>query len=178
MAVRHTLLGLLSWEPMHGYRLRQVAQAYSWMYPMTNASVYPALHELERNGFIVHDTEVHNGRARKVYRITDRGRQELRRWLAVAPDSDASVRDQMLLKVSMLDDATLPAASEWLDAAIAEIRAQLAASISETPNETPNQYTRLSREYGHELLRLRLRLLERVRNIEPVEQAEHTASAC
>jgi DNA-binding PadR family transcriptional regulator len=174
MAIRHTLLGLLGWEPMHGYRLRQVAQAYSWMYPMTNASVYPALHELEREGFIVHDTEVHNGRARKVYRITDRGRGELRRWLAIAPEGEASLRDQMLLKVSMLDDTTLPAASGWLDDAIDQIRQQLADSIGEATDDTQTPYTRISREYGHELLRLRLRLLERVRE---VESSERSASA-
>lgn len=159
---------------MHGYRLRQVAQAYSWMYPMTNASVYPALHELERDGFIEHDTEVHNGRARKVYRITDRGRNELQRWLAVAPDVEASVRDQMLLKVSMLDDTTLPAAGEWLDEAIARIREDLAASIREAAEDEQSPYTQISREYGLELLRLRLRLLERVRN---VRSQEHAASA-
>jgi DNA-binding PadR family transcriptional regulator len=156
---------------MHGYRLRQVAQAYSWMYPMTNASVYPALHELERDGFIEHDTEVHNGRARKVYRITDRGRNELRRWLAAAPDADAAVRDQMLLKVSMLDETTLPAAGEWLDEAIGRIREELASSIREASDGDPSPYTRLSREYGLELMRLRLRLLERVRNVRPQERA-------
>ncbi len=159
---------------MHGYRLRQVAQAYSWMYPMTNASVYPALHELERDGFIEHDTEVHNGRARKVYRITDRGRNELHRWLAVAPDADASVRDQMLLKVSMLDDTTLPAAGEWLDAAIVQLRDELANAMRDTEDREHSPYTQLSREYGHELLRLRLRLLERVRS---VGSGEHAASA-
>ena len=102
MAVKHTLLGLLSWKPMHGYRLRKVAQAYSWMYPMTNASVYPALHELERDGFIEHDSEVHTGRARKVYRITDVGRSELRRWLSMSPDADSSIRDPLLLKVIII----------------------------------------------------------------------------
>jgi len=159
---------------MHGYRLRQVAQAYSWMYPMTNASVYPALHELEADGFIEHNTEVHNGRARKVYRITDRGQNELQRWLAIAPDGDASVRDQMLLKVSMLDDTSMPAAGAWLDEAIERIRDELTATLCESVDRDQSPYTQLSREYGLELLRLRLRLLERVRN---VPAAEHAATA-
>lgn len=159
---------------MHGYRLRQVAQAYTWMYPMTNASVYPALHELEADGFIQHDTEVHNGRARKVYRITERGRMELRRWLAIAPDVDASVRDQMLLKVSMLDDSSIPQASDWLDEAIGRIREELSLSLRRCDEVDQSPYTQLSREYGLELLRLRLRLLERVRNV-PV--ASHAATA-
>jgi len=141
---------------------------------MTNASVYPALHELERDGFIEHDTEVHNGRARKVYRITDRGRNELQRWLAVPPDVDASVRDQMLLKVSMLDETTLPAASDWLDQAIRQIREELASSIREVSSDEQSPYTQLSREYGLELMRVRLRLLERVRD---VESKRRTASA-
>ena len=162
MAVRHTLLGLLSWEPMHGYRLRQVAQAYSWMYPMTNASVYPALHELEAGGYIEHDSEVHNGRARKVYRITDAGRAELSGWLSTAPDTESSVRDPLLLKVSMLDEGDLPEASGWLAETACRIRSEIEHAEQDRGDQAGGTGTRLAREYGLELLRLRLRLLDRI----------------
>ena len=162
MAVRHTLLGLLSWEPMHGYRLRKVAQEYSWMYPMTNASIYPALHGLEGDGFVEHDTEVHNGRARKVYRITHGGRSELRRWLGEAPEFESASRDQMLLKISMLDDTVLPMAYNWLESAACTVREEIASTLNENGADAPGQYGHLTREYGLELLRVRLRFLERV----------------
>jgi len=162
MAVKHTLLGLLSWKPMHGYRLRQVAQAYSWMYPMTNASVYPALHELESAGFIEHESEVHNGRARKVYRITEAGRGELRSWLSQPPESDSSIRDPLLLKVSMLDDADLLDASDWLTETADRIRNEIAENEVRLARSGGATGTRLAGEYGLDLLRLRLRLLEGV----------------
>jgi len=147
---------------MHGYRLRQVAQAYSWMYPMTNASVYPALHELESDGYIEHESEVHNGRARKVYRITDAGREELRRWLSHPPDADSSIRDPLLLKVSMLDEADLLDAADWLSETAEQIRGAIAENEVRLAKSGGATGTRLAREYGLELLRLRLRLLERV----------------
>ena len=172
MAARHTLLGLLSWEPMHGYRLRQVAQAYAWIYPMTNASVYPALHELEADGFIEHDSEVHNGRARKVYRITDAGRVELSSWLTTAPDTESSVRDPLLLKVSMLGDSDLSNASGWLSATAGRIREEIEDTEQNLDHTTGGTGTQLAREYGLELLRLRLRLLDRV-----IEAGERPRSA-
>ena len=147
---------------MHGYRLRQVAQAYSWMYPMTNASVYPALHELEADGFIEHDSEVHNGRARKVYRITDAGRTELARHLSGPPDADSSIRDPLLLKVSMLDESHLPGATGWVAEAVERLRGEIGESERALDGDDGSTGTRLAREYGLELLRLRLRLLDRV----------------
>lgn len=162
MAVKHTLLGLLSWKPMHGYRLRQVAQAYSWMYPMTNASVYPALHELESDGWVEHESEVHNGRARKVYRITEAGRGELRRWLSQPPESESSIRDPLLLKVSMLDDGDFLEASRWLTETADRIRSEIVENEARLARSSGAAGTRLAGEYGLELLRLRLRLLERV----------------
>jgi len=147
---------------MHGYRLRQVAQAYSWMYPMTNASVYPALHELESDGYVEHESEVHNGRARKVYRITEAGREELRRWLSHAPDADSSIRDPLLLKVSMLDEADLLDAADWLSETADQVRSAIAENEARLAKAGGATGTRLAREYGLELLRLRLRLLERV----------------
>jgi DNA-binding PadR family transcriptional regulator len=139
------------------------------MYPMTNASVYPALHELERDGFIEHDSEVHNGRARKVYRITDVGRSELRRWLSMSPDADSSIRDPLLLKVSMLDDEDLPDASAWLLDVADRIRSEIAETEVQLESASGGTGTRFAREYGLELLKLRLRLLDRVLTSTPAE---------
>ena len=127
MPLKHTLLGLLQWQPMHGYLLRQHAKEYAWIYPMANASIYPALHALEKDGFIDHKPEIHNGRARKVYEITDAGRQELRHWLVSGADQKPSFRDQMLLKIAMQSDETMPDARSWLEETLAEVEAEAEA---------------------------------------------------
>ena len=97
MSLQHTLLGLLDWVPLHGYRLREWARSYSWIYPMTNANIYPTLGKLEREGLIEHTAETHHGRKRKVYRATIKGRDELHRWLADGDMTRGSYMDPVLL---------------------------------------------------------------------------------
>jgi DNA-binding PadR family transcriptional regulator len=148
---------------MHGYLLRQHAKEFSWIYPMTNASIYPALHALEQDGFISHEAEIHNGRARKVYQITEAGREELAGWLTQPQEAELSLRDQLVLKLSMQNEATIEHSKPWLQTTLAGLRAELDESdrkIREAEEEP--KYTRLAREYGAEMLRLRVRYLEQV----------------
>lgn len=75
------ILSCLAAEPMHGYRivkeLEQVSEGY---FAMREGTLYPHLHQLERDGLIEGYWEtVSGGRERKMYRITDSGRAELAR---------------------------------------------------------------------------------------------------
>jgi DNA-binding PadR family transcriptional regulator len=163
MPLRHTLLGFLHIRPMHGYLLRQHAKEFSWIYPMTNASIYPALHGLEEDGFIAHDEQIHNGRARKVYEITAAGHTELARWLKEPEETDVSLRDQLLLKLSMQNDSTIEHSKRWLQEALIDLRAELDESdrkVREAGVEP--RFARLAMEYGADMLRLRVRYLEQV----------------
>jgi DNA-binding PadR family transcriptional regulator len=115
MTIRHTLLGLLDHTPLHGYALRELANGFAWLHPMTNANLYPALRELEEQGLIRHSEQIQNGRLRKVYAITDLGREELRRWLHESKADPIVYRDPVLLRVCMLRDEVLGKAPPWLD---------------------------------------------------------------
>jgi PadR family transcriptional regulator AphA len=163
MPLRHTLLGLLHWRPMHGYLLRQHAKEYSWIYPMTNASIYPALHGLEEDGFISHRSEIHNGHARKVYDITDLGRGELRRWLIDPTPQGMTFRDHMLLKIAMQSDDTIRYARLWIEEALNDLRKEYDQyRLQLESDETMARYTRLAMEYGLEMVELRVRFFEQV----------------
>ena len=75
------ILSCLAAEPMHGYRivkeLEQISEGY---FAMREGTLYPHLHQLERDGLIEGYWEtVTGGRERKMYRITDSGRHELAR---------------------------------------------------------------------------------------------------
>jgi DNA-binding PadR family transcriptional regulator len=72
--LRLYLLSLLEEGPKHGYELiRLVEDRFLGMYTPSAGTIYPRLAALEEDGLITHE-EVEG---RKVYRLTDAGREEL-----------------------------------------------------------------------------------------------------
>jgi len=77
----YAILGLLNKEPAAGYALRRIFQTTPLgIYSDSPGSIYPALRRLHRRG-LVRTTRAHEGRRRRTYRITPRGRRTLRQWL-------------------------------------------------------------------------------------------------
>jgi DNA-binding PadR family transcriptional regulator len=73
--LRLYLLRLLDEEPRHGYEvIRTLRDQFMGVYAPSPGTIYPRLARLEEEGLVTHD-EVDG---RKVYRITEAGRQELR----------------------------------------------------------------------------------------------------
>ena len=74
-SLRLYLLRLLDEEPRHGYEvIRLLRDRFMGVYSPSPGTIYPRLTRLEEEGLVTHD-EVDG---RKVYRITDAGREELR----------------------------------------------------------------------------------------------------
>lgn len=72
------VLALLQRESLHGYALIErlllkTGGALEWK----EGTLYPLLHQMEGKGWIQSEWQVAEGRRRKVYSITDRGRREL-----------------------------------------------------------------------------------------------------
>jgi transcriptional regulator len=73
------VLQTLRWGPMHGYGISQMIRARSGeRFQVETGSLYPALHRLERQGWIAAGwtTSENNQRVRE-YRLTARGRKQL-----------------------------------------------------------------------------------------------------
>jgi len=73
------ILKVLSLHPMHGWaiseRLRQVSKA---MLQIPQGSIYPALHRLERRGWVAAEWRPsENNRKAKYYELTKLGRRQL-----------------------------------------------------------------------------------------------------
>ena len=83
MAVKHVFLALLAKQPMHGYELKNAFEeiaAGSW--PLNFGQVYQTLNRLERVGFIESFVVVQEDKPdKKVYQITEDGRDHLKEWL-------------------------------------------------------------------------------------------------
>jgi DNA-binding PadR family transcriptional regulator len=173
MSLRHTLLGILDWVPLHGYALREAAKQFSWLHPMTNSNLYPALRELESEGFIAHEAQIRNGRLRKVYAITEAGRHELRRWLVEPTPAREVSRDPLLLKICLLREGALHGAVRYVD----EHLARAAEAVDRTERYLKDhatvmpRFARMVTEHALDQIRLRHAFLQRVRDELPREAA-------
>ena len=80
------ILQTLRWGPRHGYGIAQMIRATSReALRVETGSLYPALHRLEKQGWISADWDVsENAQRVRVYRLTAAGRKQLQsersRW--------------------------------------------------------------------------------------------------
>jgi DNA-binding PadR family transcriptional regulator len=92
--LRLYLLKLLDESPRHGYEvIRLLQDRFMGVYSPSPGTIYPRLARLEEEGLVTHD----DSEGRKVYRITDKGREELRNrsddLTELEDELTASVRD-------------------------------------------------------------------------------------
>lgn len=73
------ILSCLAREPMHGYRIiKELKNMSANYFVMSEGTLYPHLHKLEEDELIEGYWEFStDGRERKMYRITERGKTEL-----------------------------------------------------------------------------------------------------
>jgi len=72
------LLGAVAREPLHGYAIVEaIRDASEGAFDLGEGTVYPALYRLEAAGLLASDASTVNGRRRRTYRLTARGRREL-----------------------------------------------------------------------------------------------------
>lgn len=73
------ILQLLAEKDLYGYQLvKEMEQRSEYQLQVKEGTLYPALHKLEQNGYIVsYWQEQEKGPARKYYRLTSEGQQTL-----------------------------------------------------------------------------------------------------
>jgi DNA-binding PadR family transcriptional regulator len=133
MSVRHALLALLEQGPRYGYQLRADFEARTGTtWPLNVGQVYTTLARLERDGLA--EAEGDDGEGHQVYRITDRGREEVADWFARPVARTQPPRDELAIKLAIA--VTLPG----IDVG-AVVQRQRSATISALQD-----YTRLKRD--------------------------------
>ncbi len=97
---KYALLGLLAYAALSGYDIRRIyARSLGNFWSESYGHIYPILKRLEDEGLATRDVRHHAGRPdRHVYTISDRGRDELQRWLAQPPEPHKE-RVELLLKL-------------------------------------------------------------------------------
>ena len=86
--LRLYLLKLLDESPRHGYEVIRVLQdRFMGVYAPSPGTIYPRLARLEEEGLVTHDAAA----GRKVYRITEKGREELHERLEDLNELEAEI---------------------------------------------------------------------------------------
>jgi len=100
--IRYTILGLLHYRNMHGYRIKEhIEQNFGHMWSINYGQIYPNLKKLEESGLIRMTEIIQNDRKgppKKLYSITGKGREEFAQWLARSPEKAMLLRDPFLMR--------------------------------------------------------------------------------
>jgi DNA-binding PadR family transcriptional regulator len=169
MSLRHAILGVLEFAPLHGYALKCVLEeGISAVWPVNLAAIYPCLHKLEEDGLVQH--EMHSGLTgrpdRKVFSITSAGRSEMAHWRKLPPErGDIQIKSPLLLKLLFSKPENLPEVREWLDDTLEETtrnRDRLRAALTADSGSAPF-FIRFLRETGLQHVELEIERMTKLR---------------
>ncbi|MEE3719440.1 PadR family transcriptional regulator [Tumidithrix elongata RA019] len=97
MALKHTILAFLSRQPLSGYEVaKEFAEGFGGCFwKASQQQVYAELTKLEQQGDVTYEAIPQPGRLdKKIYSITDRGKQELTDWLT-KPMEPTAIREDL-----------------------------------------------------------------------------------
>lgn len=105
-----SILGFLAEEPLHAYELRRrISSLSGHARPISDGALTPALRRMERAGLVVATREPGaGGPSRKVFRLTDAGREELIRRLVHPEDLDITNDSRFFTLLAFLDHLQNP----------------------------------------------------------------------
>ncbi|MCR8941502.1 helix-turn-helix transcriptional regulator [Streptomyces sp. OUCMDZ-4982] len=126
--LRLYLLKLLDEAPRHGYEvIRLLEERFQGLYAPSAGTVYPRLAKLEAEGLVTHATEG----GRKVYSITDAGREELAGRSGELADLELEIRDSLAELAAEIRDDVRGAAGR--------LRSDMRAAASESRTDRDKQ---------------------------------------
>lgn len=103
-AVTPVVLGLLAFRPRSGYDIKAVVdRSTRFFWAASYGQIYPELRRLEREGLVEGEDAARGGRDRRVYKLTDAGREALVDWL-LGNTVTIEYRDESLLRLFFADE--------------------------------------------------------------------------
>jgi DNA-binding PadR family transcriptional regulator len=100
--MRYPVLALLADQPAHGYEIKRGLEERfgSVIAPLNAGQVYTTLQRLTRDELVADDAVAQAGRPdKRVYRLTDAGREALEEWMTTA-SAPTRLRDDFFMKLT------------------------------------------------------------------------------
>ncbi|WP_024330219.1 PadR family transcriptional regulator [Simiduia agarivorans] len=100
MSLKHSLLVMLSAAPATGYELsQQFKGGIGFFWNASHQQVYQQLAQMAKDGWVQYETQSQTDKPdRKIYAITNKGREALSRWLST-PVAPSKSKDALLIKL-------------------------------------------------------------------------------
>ena len=117
MLLRYAILGLLDGQELHGYRIKTVFEdriGPAWS--LNFGQIYQTLKDLRRRGLV--DARFDHGEGhigRWVYSVTPKGRRALETWLKRFPRRPQPLRDEIFIRLLVLDHKQLGPSLEQVE---------------------------------------------------------------
>lgn len=138
----YVVLGLLSLRSWSAYELAQQSErTLRWVLPRAERAVYLEVKRLVQMGWAVATEEATGQRKRKVYSITDSGREALITWMNDASQVATKVSSDVLLRIFLADLAPPGALVESVRAVGEQADAHLLrmAAMAAKPSPFPDR---------------------------------------
>ena len=105
---RYFILGLLARQSMSGYDIRRVMKSLGWLVGSPSfGAIYPALHALLGGELVTMEVRSLEDRPlRKIYTITENGRQALQDWVSQPAPPSGNLRAFVMRLILMGDLST------------------------------------------------------------------------
>jgi PadR family transcriptional regulator AphA len=145
MTIQYALLGLLSWQPFSGYDLKKIISENDMFYwSGNNNQIYTSLIQLNKDGLVTQEVHYQENRpAKKIYSITDKGRNLLRDWV-ISNIELPEYRNTFLIQIAWADMLSKDEIDALLEKYENEIRVQVAMQQEKArrPAVIPNRSRR------------------------------------
>ena len=100
MSLRHTILAMLETGEGTGYGIAKKFQGtFNYFWNASHQQVYQELGKLSNDGLVEFTSVEQSGKPdKKIYRITEKGHQELIKWIGI-PNELPKVKDELVVKL-------------------------------------------------------------------------------
>ena len=154
--LKFAILGLLHYTDMHGYRIKEhLEQNFGHMWSINYGQIYPNLKKLSNDGLIRMAEIVQNaekGPPRKLYSITEKGKDAFGQWLETSPEKAMLLRDPFLMKFVFFGFGDAKRSLEIIDEQINRYTNDLDRRKKNLKRwESSGTYVRLTAELGANL---------------------------
>ncbi len=149
MNAQTLILAILNFGDASGYEIKKFSSEgrFSYFIDISYGSIYPTLSKLEAEGFVTCRSEIQDGKPdKKVYSITDRGRHEFVKSLAVPPQHD-KFKSEFLLVAMCADLVSRDVIEKAADKRILELEKEL-EMIGEIGMDCEHAATKWVSDYG------------------------------
>jgi PadR family transcriptional regulator AphA len=148
------VLGLLTRRAMSGYDLKKAIEtSVGYFWGPAKSQIYAVLPRLVEAGYATSKKVAQSQRPDKqVYRITARGREAFKEWIAEPPSPPQPNRNPLLLKLYFGDLSSPEKLAEHVHerrVAAEQLKAELTAFDAGPHDPQLDFYANLTRRYGH-----------------------------